>query len=497
MVAKRKPRADRVAKSVKSNVGKKKPAPKKMPREKLTFPPKKAGPSKGGPSNSPANSRPTAGQEPLPSPESSEGEATRGVKICMYNTGFGDCFLLTIPTPDRPRKILIDCGKHNLSKCEPPLDRIVAEVLKDIDESGKKRIDLLVITHRHLDHVSGFGIKKRIPEWDKVEVGEVWMPWTEDPSDPVARRICERQSQRALRLKEIVPKLGLGAAQRDYLLGYAGNNMTNEDAMKLLHNGFTGSPPRHFLPVSDDKREARTVDALPGVNFYILGPSRSEKVIRDMDPPEGEAYLRAASAALIGEQARPSPFAAHWIMNRKEYRQWFRKTLAKKAAYDPLESFSEEMQAGFSNLLDSPEAELAAALEKSVNGTSLVLLIRIGTLVLLFPGDAQWGTWNEILENEAWRQMLKSVDFYKVGHHGSHNATPRRFIEELLPASARAMIPTDNVTTWPLIPKKQLLQALTKKNVGFVRSDRELPGDPPAFVRHAENGYTLKVELTL
>ena len=44
--------------------------------------------------------------------------------------------------------------------------------------------------------------------------------------------------------------------------------------------------------------------------------------------------------------------------------------------------------------------ELAATLEKSVNGTSLVLLFKIGRAVLLFPGDAQWGTWDEITRDE-------------------------------------------------------------------------------------------------
>ena len=37
------------------------------------------------------------------------------VTIRMYNAGFGDCFLITIPAPDRPRRILVDCGKHALA----------------------------------------------------------------------------------------------------------------------------------------------------------------------------------------------------------------------------------------------------------------------------------------------------------------------------------------------------------------------------------------------
>jgi hypothetical protein len=44
---------------------------------------------------------------------------------------------------------------------------------------------------------------------------------------------------------------------------------------------------------------------------------------------------------------------------------------------------------------------------------------------LLFPGDAQIENWSYSLENEEICEKLKSVDLYKVGHHGSLNATPR------------------------------------------------------------------------
>jgi hypothetical protein len=77
------------------------------------------------------------------------------------------------------------------------------------------------------------------------------MPWTEDPDDPAARNICDVQSRRALRLQEMIPRLGLAQARSDYLLEYAGNNMTNEDAMKRLHGGFKGHPRRLFLPAPD------------------------------------------------------------------------------------------------------------------------------------------------------------------------------------------------------------------------------------------------------
>lgn len=35
------------------------------------------------------------------------------VVVRMYNVGFGDCFLLTLPTAPGPRRMLIDCGTHS------------------------------------------------------------------------------------------------------------------------------------------------------------------------------------------------------------------------------------------------------------------------------------------------------------------------------------------------------------------------------------------------
>ena len=59
----------------------------------------------------------------------------------------------------------------------------------------------------------------------------------------------------------------------------------------------------------------------------------------------------------------------------------------------------------------------------------MVLLIKAGNRRLLFPGDAQLESWQWITAaspNAATnRKNLKKVDLYKVGHHGSRNATPK------------------------------------------------------------------------
>jgi hypothetical protein len=60
-----------------------------------------------------------------------------------------------------------------------------------------------------------------------------------------------------------------------------------------------------------------------------------------------------------------------------------------------------------------------------LNNTSVILLFEVGNKKLLFPGDAQIENWSYALSHTRVRQMLAGVDLYKVGHHGSRNATPK------------------------------------------------------------------------
>jgi hypothetical protein len=78
--------------------------------------------------------------------------------------------------------------------------------------------------------------------------------------------------------------------------------------------------------------------------------------------------------------------------------------------------------------------EIVRVLDQQMNNTSLILLFEVGSKKLLFPGDAQLENWSYALEDatdhKATRKLLASVDFYKVGHHGSRNATPKTLLWE-------------------------------------------------------------------
>ena len=80
------------------------------------------------------------------------------------------------------------------------------------------------------------------------------------------------------------------------------------------------------------------------------------------------------------------------------------------------------------------------------------------------PGDAQEGAWEHVLNDQNTLALIENADFYKVGHHGSHNATPKAFVLTGWHGTGDAMVPWGLVEAWKhTIPKKELLDALTEK----------------------------------
>jgi hypothetical protein len=329
-------------------------------------------------------------------------------RIRMYNVGFGDCFLLSWPGPDRDFKILIDCGSHNLGPGPRSIGEVVAQILEDVrDAPGETpRIDVVVATHRHQDHVSGFASSL----WDQVEVGEVWMPWTEDPIDPEARRIRETQSRTARRLQAAALALSARDARRDPILALSENSLTNATAMETLHHGFRKSPKRRFLPMPLTSERSFAPEGLAGVRVHVLGPARDAGVIRDMEPPAGTSYLRMADEQEARQGSSWSPFAAQWTIAVEEMRDDPEISHLVPPRDTDLRTVTNM------NRLDGDDyLHLAVQLEKAVNGTSLVLVFEIGRACLLFSGDAQWGTWRVALEDLEWRNLLaRTTDIPRV-----------------------------------------------------------------------------------
>lgn len=405
------------------------------------------------------------------------------VRIRMYNVGFGDAFLLIIPDEERPRKILVDCGVHmSGTNKKLKLKDLVKRIVEDVSEDGVPRIDVVIATHRHRDHVHGF----REELWRKVEVGEVWMPWTEHPTNPLAREIRNVQGKIAAQLDKALEKktsdplkFGLkGDKLRETkaLKEFVSNSLPNEEAMRTLHDGFAALSGRkkvlrRFLPPERRSEHSFECDLLPGVVVHVLGPSRDPSIIRDMDPPKGKSYLRMIESLPADGEEKLLPFRDQWVIEDA------------KAYNEANGLLTEKELKKIKNAGEGTEFGVAVKLEDAVNGTSLMLMFEVGKSFLLFPGDAQWGTWEAAKNDPEWRRLLEKTNFYKVGHHGSHNATPIEFVEEILKENFWGMVSLRPIDKFKEIPRKPLLEALRGKPGKIVRMDLSEETDSPDFRR--------------
>ncbi|QUS39636.1 MBL fold metallo-hydrolase [Tardiphaga alba] len=113
------------------------------------------------------------------------------VSVRMYRGLLGDFFLLQHTIGDRSFRMLIDCGVLQCigkASAKPSTaggkERIVAGVADFMRDTGGV-LDLVVATHEHFDHLSGF--IHAAEAFKDLTIRKVWMAWTEDRADKVLR----------------------------------------------------------------------------------------------------------------------------------------------------------------------------------------------------------------------------------------------------------------------------------------------------------------------
>lgn len=462
-----------------------------------------------------------------------------GVTVRMYRQGLGDCFLLAFP-PDRgsrPRFVLIDCG---VLLGTPDGDDKVREVAAHILESTGGRIDVLVATHEHWDHLSGFEQARDL--FDKLKIDQVWVAWTEDPDDKVARSL-RRERKAALRaLTATVSRLRASgdpesvrkADGLDPVLGFFGDLSEGlgvdgkpsgiERAMDYVVG--RGDPPRFRTPGEGPL----PLPGVAGARVYVLGPPKNLDFLRRSDPRSGEAYeVRLAldekaayvSAVLAAEEQAGRRDLSPEERDLARLALPFDKVFQVKMEDAKPDPFFQELYYGFPGEVAPGQpseqdlawrridtdwlgsaGSLALKLDSDTNNTSLALAIELvpSGKVLLFPGDAQAGNWNSWHDLEWPRKddpenpvtatdLLHRTVLYKVGHHASHNATLREKGLELMDhPDLVAMIPVDEEMAhkpkggspkgWNM-PFPPLLNRLKEKTSGrILRVDQGLPRRP-------------------
>lgn len=349
----------------------------------------------------------------------------KSMTLRAYQVGFGDCFLLTFnyngKTQDR--HVLIDFGSTAQNKSSGK-DQMV-RVAEDIKKQTNGKIHAVVATHRHKDHISGFATKKNQKGSGDIIAScnpdVVIQPWTEHPkarvnAEQAPTNMTRRQSfVRSLHnMHQVSEAILVEAERRKSVLGknlfrqlqFLGeDNISNASAVEnLMRMG-----KRNFYLNYGSKSGLESV--LPGVKIRVLGPpnveqSKEVKVQRSSDPDEFWQLQAMANQFVIQKNPKVFPRAnTYSALVAPPFTRWLIKRMRSIRGEQML--------------------SIVRALDKVMNNTSLILLFEVGGKKLLFPGDAQIENWSYALSKKPVKRLLESVDVYKVGHHGSRNATPK------------------------------------------------------------------------
>jgi len=445
-----------------------------------------------------------------------------GVKVRMYNPGFGDCFLLAFRKDNgEPYYMLIDCGVHHQYSGGSARIKKVAE---NILAATNQHIDTVVITHEHTDHLYGFKYARDI--FENIEIDNLWLSWAENPDDQAAKKIKDEFGIKIKALQATIQVLDKVDKSFSNLL----QDVLDFELVEEL--AATGGKAEQLLYLKDKVKnklvrpedylnpgEEISLPFLSDYKFYILGPPKNLTRLKELET-ESELYFKSSR---LNEQIAFASAAIAFSTNKKlktENKDLFDLSCPFDDSHkisiseaETLDFFKEYNKKALKwrqidiDWLYSAE-ELALDINNYTNNTSLVIAIEllntVPTKTILFPGDAQTGNWlswhdmsweNDDCEEKQLKakDLLEKCVLYKVGHHGSHNATLKEKGLELMTSSDLvAMIPVDEMWAkadgreWEH-PDPKILKRLEEKTKGRIfRSDQipktdQKPPKPDAF----------------
>lgn len=373
--------------------------------------------------------------------------APESVSIRTYHVGFGDCFLLSFKYAKSERHVLIDFGSTGLPKGTPK-SRMM-DIAQDIKKRTGGKLHAVIATHRHRDHISGFATAKGGKGTGDViralKPDLVVQPWTEDPDlDPKAtgpggngkakKKGKAKGGKAAAAPAGKIKKFGVGTLQQVSALAamhevalqsLSVRNLPRAMAAEVKFLGESNlknlSAVKNLMTMAENAyvftgSDARLGSLLPGVKVDVLGPptvkqTNTIKKQRARDPDEFWHFAAGAVRLAAQESSEGKPaalFPRHVLARGGRYpinTRWL--------AYHARTIRAEQL------------LQIVRDLDDQMNNTSVILLMQVGDKKLLFPGDAQIENWQFALGQDKYKKLLKSVNLYKVGHHGSLNATPK------------------------------------------------------------------------
>ena len=207
------------------------------------------------------------------------------VSVRMYQVGFGDCFLLSFeydgpvaPGNRTERHMLIDFGRNT----RPHHGGDMEQVARSIKNRCNNELDVLLVSHRHEDHLSAFGSKaclcahRRLPAEAHralLDRGPGCCSRPEQARVSVSRTANMSRLSRALAASwarsltvSVLSQTRMGRR----LKVLASTEYANEVAVDRLRDwGKAPGAKAEFLHVG---KTSKMSTFIPGVDFTVLGP---------------------------------------------------------------------------------------------------------------------------------------------------------------------------------------------------------------------------------
>src|SRR5258707_399946 len=343
------------------------------------------------------------------------------------------------------------------------------DIVADIVSFTSNRLDAVVVTHEHQDHLQGFMDEADV--FAEMDKRELWMAWTEKPGNKI---VPDKRKLAALEAAASALAFG-GSVEEKQMAGMIEGLLElsrgTQQTFETVKSWFPEHSRKYWSP--GDTVEP---DWLAGVRIYVLGPPKEMALLRKTTGTKNvEMYELTAenlgfAAAALKESAPGmlSPFDAKYASHG------IPKALA--------DIYQADAWRGIDNDWLLASSRLALQLDSYTNNTSLVLAFELkeSGQVLLFVGDAQIGNWLswQSLEFPNTRDVkIRAADllaravFYKVGHHGSHNATlVEGGLLGMTSGNLSAAIPTNEAWAreskgWTM-PNERLYDELQKRCAG-------------------------------
>jgi hypothetical protein len=358
--------------------------------------------------------------------------------VRAYNVLFGDAILVSWDEDDGLHHAWIDFGNFHTDP-----NTVFEKVYGDVLLRTKGKLDLLVVTHRHLDHMEGFfSLRKRFAK--DFAIKRLWHAHVTPATDDVFKIASNH-------VRGLLPRASLdgrGEIGRIFRNNFGAAGVGTKDRMDAILKDI---PVDRAVAIHRDLSLAQSQALPPGLKrlkIEILAPEKNSSLY--LQPLQHALALRGVRLSAGGRRRKDGavdPFAGARSVRAESSR------LLKLA---DLARLRRQLRSGGLDLL--------TAVDTTRNNTSIVMRWSYGKTRLLFTGDAEEKSW-ELMRK---RKGLLGAHLVKVGHHGSINASPSWSYEIVLPArlaANAAVVSTDpsRFTGENEVPKHEVLEGWRKR----------------------------------